>query len=55
MIKDDAGLGMNIIVLKGGTVGKRTVVAANSAVTKSLYSYILVAGNPAEVIRSTIR
>lgn len=47
-------IGMNVIVLKGVSIGDNTVIAAGSIVTKSLPSNIIAAGNPAEKIRSLI-
>ncbi len=46
----DVWLGMNVTVLKGVTIGARTVVAANSVVTKSLPADVVAAGVPARVV-----
>ncbi len=51
LIEDDVFLGMNVVVLKGCTIGKGTVVAANSVVEESLPAGILAAGTPARFIR----
>ena len=51
VIEDDVWLGSNIIVLKGVTIGKGSIVAAGSVVTKSVPQYSMVAGNPARVIK----
>jgi len=51
VIDDDVWLGMNVVVLKGVRIGSRTVVAANSVVTKSLPGGVLAGGIPARVIR----
>lgn len=51
VIEDDVLLGANTIVLKGVTIGARTVVGAGSVVTKSLPSDCIAGGNPAKVIR----
>lgn len=50
-IDDDVFLGMNVVVLKGVAIGKRTVVAANSVVIDSLPSDVLAAGIPAKAVR----
>ena len=50
-IEDDVWLGMNVTVLKGVTIGARTVVAAGSVVTRSLPEDALAAGQPARVVR----
>ena len=44
-------IGLNVIVLKGVTIGEGSVVAAGSVVTHDVAPYVLVAGNPARVIR----
>ena len=51
-ICDDAWLGMDVLVLKGVTIGEGAVVAARSVVTKDVPPFTLVAGNPARVIKS---
>lgn len=51
VIEDDVMLGMNTIVLKGVTIGTRTVVGAGSVVTKDLPPDCIAGGNPAKVIR----
>lgn len=50
-INDNVWLGLNTLVLKGVTIGKNTVVGANSVVTKSLPENVIAAGNPARAIR----
>tara|TARA_R110001606_G_scaffold314556_6_gene461332 strand:+ start:9774 stop:10334 length:561 start_codon:yes stop_codon:yes gene_type:complete len=49
-IHDAVWLGANVTVLKGVTIGARTVVAAGSIVTKDLPPDVLAAGIPARVI-----
>lgn len=51
VIEDDVWIGMNVLVLKGCTIGKGTVVAANSVVTRSLPEKILAGGVPARVLK----
>jgi acetyltransferase-like isoleucine patch superfamily enzyme len=51
IVEDDVWLGMNVVVLKGCRIGKGTVVAANSVVTRSLPAGVIAAGVPARVIR----
>lgn len=50
-IEDDVWLGTNVVVLKGTSIGKGTVVGANSVVTKSLPKNVVAGGHPATVIR----
>jgi hypothetical protein len=51
MIEDDAFIGMNSLVLKGVTVGRGSVIGAGSVVTRDVPPGVIVAGNPAEVVR----
>ena len=51
VIKDDAWIGMNVIVLKGVTIGRGSVVGAGSVVTKDVPDWTIVAGNPAKVVK----
>jgi maltose O-acetyltransferase len=50
-IGDDVWLGMNVVVLKGVEIGRRTVVGAGSIVSRSLPEGVIAAGQPAVVIR----
>jgi acetyltransferase-like isoleucine patch superfamily enzyme len=51
-IEDDCWIAANSVILAGVTVGKGSVVAAGSIVTKDVPPYSVVAGNPAQVIKS---
>ena len=51
-IEDDVWLAANCMVLKGVTVGARSVLAAGSIVTKDIPPDSLAGGVPAKVIRS---
>ena len=53
-IGDWAWLGANVVVLKGVTIGERTIVGAGSVVTRDLPPDSICAGVPARVIRSRI-
>lgn len=50
-IEDYVWLGERVIVLKGVTIGAKSVVGAGSVVTKSLPSGVIAAGVPARVLR----
>jgi len=49
-IEDDVFIGMNAMILKGVTIGTRSVVGAGSIVTHDVPRGAIVAGNPARII-----
>ena len=49
-IQDDCWLGTHVVVSPGVTVGKGSVIGANSVVTRDVPPYAVVAGAPARVI-----
>jgi acetyltransferase-like isoleucine patch superfamily enzyme len=51
IISDNVWIGMNATILKGVTIGENSVVAAGAVVTKSVPANVIVAGNPAVVIK----
>lgn len=51
IIEDNVWLGMNAIILKGVTIGKNSIIAAGSIVTKSIPTNSIAGGNPAKLIR----
>jgi acetyltransferase-like isoleucine patch superfamily enzyme len=51
-IEDDVWLGAGAIVTGGVTIGRGSVVAAGSVVTKDVAAYSVVAGVPAKLVRS---
>jgi len=54
IIENDVWVGANVIILKGVTVGERSVIGAGSVVTKSLPKECIAAGNPAKMIKKCI-
>ncbi|HVX15432.1 MAG TPA: acyltransferase [Pirellulales bacterium] len=51
VIGDDVWIGAGALILKGVTIGDRSVVAARAVVTKDVPADVIVAGNPARVVR----
>ncbi|WP_343065483.1 acyltransferase [Arenibacter arenosicollis] len=52
IIEDNVWIGMNSLVLKGVCIGKNSIVAAHSVVTKNVPENVLVGGNPAKIIKT---
>jgi maltose O-acetyltransferase len=52
VIEDDVWIGVRAIILKGVRIGRGSVIAAGSVVTKDIPPRSLAAGVPASVIRS---
>ena len=52
VIEDDAWIGAHSIVLKGVTIGARSIVGAGSVVTRSITADCVAVGNPCRVIKS---
>ena len=51
IIEDEVWIGANVVVVAGVTIGKHSVIAAGSIVTKNVPPYSVVVGNPAKVIK----
>lgn len=51
IIKDNVWIGMGAVILKGVTIGENSVVAAGAIVTKNVPPNVIVAGNPAKVVK----
>ncbi|MGO9489025.1 MAG: acyltransferase [Solirubrobacteraceae bacterium] len=50
-IGENCWLGAGVVVTSGVTIGERTVVGANSVVTRDIEPYSIAAGSPARVLR----
>ncbi len=51
VIADECWIGSNAVITAGVQIGKHSIVAAGSIVTKDVPPYSVVAGNPAKVIK----
>jgi acetyltransferase-like isoleucine patch superfamily enzyme len=51
VIEDNVWLGLNVVVLKGVTIGQNSVIGANSLVVRSIPANVVAAGNPCRVLR----
>jgi acetyltransferase-like isoleucine patch superfamily enzyme len=50
-IEDECWIGAMVVILDGVTIGRHSVVAAGSVVTKDVPPYSMVAGVPAQIVR----
>jgi acetyltransferase-like isoleucine patch superfamily enzyme len=53
-IGDDVWIGVGALILKGVTIGDRSIVAAHAVVTKDVPADCVVAGNPAVVVKRLV-
>ena len=51
VIEDNVWIGEKAAILKGVTVGRGSIVASHSVVTKDVKPYTIVAGNPARIVK----
>ena len=52
VIEDDVWVGAHSIILKGVTIGARSIIGAGSVVVRSIPADCVAAGNPCKVIKS---
>jgi acetyltransferase-like isoleucine patch superfamily enzyme len=50
-VEDDVWCGAHVVVTSGVTIGRRSVIGANSVVTTDIPPFSIAAGSPARVIR----
>jgi len=51
VVEDECWIAANVVITSGVTIGKHSVIAAGSIVTKNIPPYSLAVGNPARVIK----
>ncbi len=51
IIEDNCWLGFSCEILSGVHLGEHTIVAARAVVTKSFPSHVILAGNPARIVK----
>ena len=51
IVEDECWIGANAVITAGVTIGKHSVIAAGSVVTKNIPPYSVAVGNPARVIK----
>ncbi|WP_352310297.1 acyltransferase [Psychrobacter sp. W2-37-MNA-CIBAN-0211] len=54
IIKNNVYIGNNCLIMPGVTIGSNVLVAAGSVVTKTIPDNVVVGGNPAKILCSTI-
>ena len=52
IVEDDCWIGANVVAVAGVTIGKHSIVAAGSIVTKNIPPFSVAVGNPARVIKT---
>ncbi|NAS32701.1 acyltransferase [Flavobacteriaceae bacterium R38] len=50
-IEDESWIGANVVIVPGVTIGRHSIVAAGSVVTKNVPPYSVAVGNPARVLK----
>ena len=50
-IEDDCWIGIGVCIMPGVTIGKHSIIGANSVVTKNIPPYCVAAGVPAKVVK----
>lgn len=51
VIEDDAWIGAHCVILKGVTIGARSIIGAGSVITKNIPADCIAAGNPCKPIK----
>lgn len=51
VISNNVWISFNVTILKGVTIGEGAIIAANSLITKDVTAFVIIAGNPAKIIK----
>jgi acetyltransferase-like isoleucine patch superfamily enzyme len=51
VLQDNVWVGMGAVILKGVTIGENSIVAAGAIVTADVPPNVVVAGNPARIVK----
>ena len=51
-IGDNVWLGINVVVLKGVSIGKNSIIGANSVVTRDIPENTIAGGNPCRILKN---
>jgi len=54
IIKDDVWINFNATVLRGVTIGKGAIIAANAVIVNDVPDFAIMVGNPAKVVKYTV-
>ena len=54
VIEDDCWIGVNAVIMRGVTIGKGSVIGANSVVTRDVAPYSVMAGAPARLLTNRL-
>jgi maltose O-acetyltransferase len=54
VIGDDVWIGSRAMILKGVAIGDRAIVAAGAVVSKDVPADVVVAGNPARIVKELV-
>ncbi len=55
LVKQGASIGSGAVIMCGVAIGKKAIVGAGAVVTKNVPDFVVVAGNPAQIIKDLSR
>jgi acetyltransferase-like isoleucine patch superfamily enzyme len=53
-IHDNVWLGVNVVVLKGVTIGENSLIGAGSVVVKDIPANVIAGGNPCKILKNLV-